>query len=62
MPLPSLYEYLIFSFSFVIAKFSVAAIPGGGIIVMLPILENYLGFNAEMLSFITALYIITLTQ
>jgi Na+/H+-dicarboxylate symporter len=55
---PVLLDYLIFTFYFVLAKFSVAAIPGGGIIVMLPILENYLGFNAEMMSLITALYIL----
>lgn len=55
---PILWDYLVFAFYFVIAKFSVAAIPGGGIIVMLPILERYLGFNAEMMSLITALYIL----
>lgn len=58
VPEPSLLTYLVFTFYFVLAKFSVAAIPGGGIIVMLPILENYLGFNAEMMSLITALYIL----
>ncbi|NRA73396.1 MAG: dicarboxylate/amino acid:cation symporter [Rickettsiales bacterium] len=58
MPEPDLWHYLIFTFYFVIAKFSVAAIPGGGIIVMLPILKAYLGFNAEMMSLITALYIL----
>ena len=55
---PVFYQYLIFACYFVLAKFSVAAVPGGGIIVMLPILEYYLGFNAEMLSLITALYIL----
>lgn len=54
---PTLWQYLIFSGYFVLAKFSVAAIPGGGILVMLPILETYLGFNTEMMSLITALYI-----
>lgn len=58
MPDPSLITYLIFTFYFILAKFSVAAIPGGGIIVMLPILESYLGFNGEMLSLMTALYIL----
>ena len=58
MPAPSMISYLLFTFYFVLAKFSVAAIPGGGIIVMLPILESYLGFNAPMLSLITALYIL----
>lgn len=55
---PELWAYLTFAFYFVMAKFSVAAIPGGGIIVMLPILESCLGFNAEMMSLITALYIL----
>ena len=55
---PTLFNYFIFTFYFVLAKFSVAAIPGGGIIVMLPILEQYLGFNTNMMSLITALYIL----
>lgn len=55
---PEFANYLIFALYFVLAKFSVAAVPGGGILVMLPILEQYLGFNAEMMSLITALYIL----
>lgn len=55
---PTLLVYLTFAAFFVLAKFSVAAVPGGGILVMLPILESNLGFNAEMLSLITALYIL----
>ena len=55
---PSYLNYLMFCLYFVVAKFSVAAVPGGGIIVMLPILEALLGFNSEMLSLITALYIL----
>lgn len=55
---PAFLSYLIFAAYFVLAKFSVAAVPGGGILVMLPILETYLGFNADMLSLITALYIL----
>lgn len=55
---PSLISYLIFVGYFVVAKFSVAAVPGGGIIVMLPIIESCFGFNADMLSLITALYIL----
>ena len=58
MPEPSMLTYLVFVFYFVLAKFSVAAIPGGGIVVMLPILESCLKFNADMLSLITALYIL----
>jgi len=55
---PDLISYLILSLYFVLAKFSVVAIPGGGIIVMWPILQSVLGFNAEMLSLIQALYIL----
>ena len=55
---PSFLGYMAFAFYFVLAKFSVAAIPGGGILVMLPILKKYLGFSGDMLSFITALYIL----
>lgn len=55
---PSLTTYIVFTFYFILAKFSVVAVPGGGIIVMLPLLESYLGFNSEMLSLITALYIL----
>ncbi len=57
-PEPTLMAYMTFLFYFVIAKFSVAAVPGGGILVMMPILETYLGFNSEMLSLMTGLYLL----
>lgn len=57
-PEPEFISYLTFASYFVLAKFSVAAVPGGGILVMLPILEKYLGFDPVMLSLITALYIL----
>ncbi|MDR1474902.1 MAG: dicarboxylate/amino acid:cation symporter [Holosporales bacterium] len=55
---PSIATYIVFALHFVMAKFAVAAIPGGGIIVMLPILQNYLGFNSDMLGLITALSVL----
>ena len=55
---PTFEQYIIFALYFVLAKFSVAAIPGGGIIVMLPIIKTYLNFNSEMMSLITALYVL----
>jgi len=58
MPMPSAQEFLIFTGFFVLARFSVAAVPGGGVIVILPVLEAYLGFSPEMLSLILALYIL----
>lgn len=58
MPVPDLMTYLQFCFYFVLAKFSVAAIPAGGIIVMLPILQKYMAFSDSMLVMITALYVL----
>lgn len=54
---PSYETFVVFALYFVLAKFAVAAVPGGGILVMLPILEKYLGFSPEMLSLITVLYV-----
>ena len=56
--LPSFGLYCKFALYFVLAKFAVAAVPGGGILVMLPLLESHLGFSAEMCGLITALYIL----
>lgn len=55
---PTFIAYFVFALYFVLAKFSVAAIPGGGILVMLPLLEGHFGFTGEMSSLITALYIL----
>ena len=55
---PTLSSYFIFTIFFVIAKFSVAAVPAGGIIIMTPILEKYLGFTSDMSSLIIAIYVI----
>jgi len=58
MPLPTFESYLLFVLYFCLAKFSVAGIPGGGIIVMLPVLQKYLGLTPEMASLMTTIYII----
>ncbi|MBQ4875276.1 MAG: dicarboxylate/amino acid:cation symporter [Rickettsiaceae bacterium H1] len=54
----NIYQYLMFSIYFITAKFAVVAVPGGGILVMLPILKSTMGFSDAMLSLITILYII----
>ncbi|MDN5247684.1 MAG: cation:dicarboxylase symporter family transporter [Wolbachia endosymbiont of Tyrophagus putrescentiae] len=51
-------DYVTFLLYFLLFKFAIVAIPAGGIMVMLPILEKYLQFSPEMLSLITALYIV----
>ncbi|MDR2432498.1 MAG: cation:dicarboxylase symporter family transporter [Puniceicoccales bacterium] len=55
---PSQLLYLGFVLQFVAAKFSVAAVPAGGIIVMLPIIERCFGFTGAMSSLILSLYIL----
>ncbi len=55
---PDIQTYFYFSIFFVINKFAIASVPAGGIIVMLPILSSYLGFNHDMLSSITTIYIL----
>jgi len=57
-PLPDLATFLVFAVYFIIAKFAIAAVPGGGIIVMLPVLEKTLGFTPDMLALMTALYLL----
>lgn len=58
LPLPTFENYLLFTLYFCLAKFSVAGIPGGGIIVMLPILQKYLNLSPEMASLMTTIYIV----
>lgn len=58
LPEPSLSEYFIFTCFFVLAKFSVAAVPAGGVIVMTPILEKYLSFTPEMSTLLIAIYVL----
>jgi Na+/H+-dicarboxylate symporter len=58
IPLPTIENYLLFTLYFCLAKFSVAGIPGGGIIVMLPILQKYLHLTPEMATLMTTIYIV----
>lgn len=56
--MPSFITYLIFSGYLCLTMLAVSGIPGGGIIVMLPLLKSLFGFTPEMLSVITALYLL----
>ena len=58
MDFPHLAVFLPFALHFVLAKFSVAAVPGGGVLVMFPIMQSYLGMSSDMLAIVTALYLI----
>lgn len=56
--MPNLADFIVFAGSMVLAKFAVAAVPGGGILVMLPLLESLLGFTPAMSALIVTLYIL----
>jgi len=56
--MPEFSSYLIFAISYVLAKFAAAGIPGGTIIVMIPVLESSLQFTPEMSGIILMMYIL----
>jgi len=55
---PDFFTFLNFVFYFCLTMLAVSGVPGGGIIVMIPILKSILGFNPAMISIITALYLL----
>ncbi|MBX9704557.1 MAG: dicarboxylate/amino acid:cation symporter [Silvanigrellaceae bacterium] len=57
-PLPSFESYFIFALYLLVAKFAIAAVPGGGILVLIPLLQQYFGLNAEMSALIISMYIL----
>jgi len=56
--IPHPFTYALFVLYFCMSMLAVSGIPGGGIIVMQPILQSILGFSPDMLSIITTLYIL----
>jgi len=50
--------FLIFSMYYMVAKFGVASVPGGEVIVLLPILQAHFGFTDSMMGLLTTLYIL----
>lgn len=55
---PAFGVYALFIGYFCLTMLAVSGIPGGGIIVMLPLLKSLFGFSPEMLSVMTALYLL----
>lgn len=58
LPMPSPSVFIVFALYTALAKYAVAAVPGGVIIVVAPILEAHLGFSSDMVGLITAIYLI----
>jgi Na+/H+-dicarboxylate symporter len=55
-PLPSVYNFVIFGTFFVLNKFAGGGVPSGTIMVTVPVLTDYLGFDNSMTAFIIAFY------
>ena len=58
MPLPEVLSILPFVFAFSLAKLSCVGVPGASVLVVLPVLQKYLGFTPEMISVLTTIYIL----
>jgi len=58
MDLPDYKNFVDFMLYFALAKFAVAGVPGGVVVIAAPLLETYLGFTPEMIGLITALYLL----
>lgn len=55
---PSFNTYLLFTLYYCLAKFSCAGIPGGGVIVILPVIQSYLGLSSEITGLLATIYIL----
>jgi Na+/H+-dicarboxylate symporter len=58
LPFPSYATFLPFSILAALAMFAVAAVPGGVVIVLSPLMEAHMGFSHEMVGLLTALCLI----
>ena len=55
---PDLLTFIPFVLAFCLAKLSCVGIPGASVLVVLPVLQNFLGFTPEMISVLTTIYIL----
>ena len=58
IPWPDLVHFLPFALAFSLAKLSCVGIPGASVLVILPVLQSYLGFTPEMISVVTTIYVL----
>ena len=54
--LPDFIHFIPFICAYCMAKLSCVGIPGASVLVVLPVLQNYLGFTPEMTAMLTTLY------
>lgn len=58
-PLPTASQFIMFGVFFILNKFAGGGVPSGTIMVTVPVLKQYFGFDDSMIAFIIALYGIT---
>jgi len=58
LPWPGFIAFIPFAIAFSLAKLSCVGVPGGSVLVVLPVLQTYLGFTPEMISILTTIYIL----
>lgn len=58
MQQPDFSTFVVFAFAYSMAALSCVGIPGGTVLIMLPVMQNFLGFTPEMLSAITTIYVL----
>ena len=58
IPLPSFIAFLPYVAAYVVTKFSGSGVPGGGMIILLPVVEKHLGLSPDLCSLVATLYIL----
>lgn len=58
LPMPNFATFSLFAAAFCIAKLSCVGIPGASVLVVLPVVQNYLNFSPEMIAVLTTIYIL----
>ena len=58
MPWPDVGQMIPFAIAFSLAKLSCVGVPGASVLVVLPVVQNYLGFTSEMITVLTTLYVL----
>lgn len=57
MVMPDLWTFLQFSFVLAVAQFTGVSVPGGSVVIIIPLLTKYLGFSPEMIGLVTTMAI-----
>jgi Na+/H+-dicarboxylate symporter len=55
-PLPTVQNFIMFGVFFVLNKFAGGGVPSGTIVVTIPVLKEFFGFDDGMVAFIVAFY------